>query len=171
MVFNSSKPIICISITLITYQFLDVTLCPTRFFKVYNIKILLVFRMTSFPFGLIYKNYLYFLPSWLLTRTGFPLLRITYSISCYYLLLRAACQTVCYLFCLFHCNAYHVRWFEKLISNNTILQQKAQGKYNDFKIPPISSNVNNDIKTILSQCIFFHKKILHAQKHSQGKIN
>ena len=91
MVFNSSKPIICISITLITYQFLDVTLCPTHFFKVYNIKILLVFRMTSFPFGLIYKNYLYFLPSWLLTRTGFPLLRITYSISCYYLLLRAAC--------------------------------------------------------------------------------
>ena len=35
----------------------------------------------------------------------------------------------------------------------------------------MSSNVNEVIRAILSQCIFFYKKILHAQKHSQTKIN
>ena len=34
-----------------------------------------------------------------------------------------------------------------------------------------SSNVNEVIKTISSQCFLFYKKILHAQKHSQAKIN
>ena len=34
-----------------------------------------------------------------------------------------------------------------------------------------SCNVNELIKTTLSQYILFYKKIFHAQKHSQAKIN
>ena len=34
-----------------------------------------------------------------------------------------------------------------------------------------SSNINEVIRAIISQFIFFYKKILHAQKHSQAKIN
>ena len=52
-----------------------------------------------------------------------------------------------------------------------------------LKFVLISSNVNEVIRTILSQfllllllfffvfCFFFYKKILHAQKHSQAKTN
>ena len=35
----------------------------------------------------------------------------------------------------------------------------------------VSSNVNEVINIILSQRIFFYKKILHAQKQSQAKMN
>ena len=34
-----------------------------------------------------------------------------------------------------------------------------------------SSNVNEVIKIISSQCFLFYKKILHAQKYTQAKIN
>ena len=55
-------------------------------------------------------------------------------------------------------------------SENIDYDPNMQTRY-DQNMQTYSSNVNEVIKTILSQRIFFYKKILHAQKHSQAKIN